>query len=43
MSTLSLVYAVLFYAAAAVCAGGLVAKIAGYARTPAPLKKPLVW
>lgn len=40
MSTLSLVYAVLFYAAAAVCAGGLVAKIAGYARTPAPLKIP---
>ncbi|MBS0591905.1 MAG: respiratory nitrate reductase subunit gamma [Proteobacteria bacterium] len=40
MSTLSLVYAVLLYAAAAVCAGGLVAKIAGYARTPAPLKIP---
>ncbi len=40
MSTLSLVYAVLFYAAAAVCAGGLALKIAGYARTPAPLKIP---
>ena len=40
MSTLSLVYAALFYAAAALCAGGLALKIAGYARTPAPLKIP---
>ena len=40
MSTLSLVYAALFYVAAAVCVVGLALKIAGYARTPAPLKIP---
>src|SRR5690606_11549244 len=33
-------FAVLFYFAAAVCAVGLVVRIADYARTPAPLKIP---
>jgi nitrate reductase gamma subunit len=35
---LSLVYAILFYAATAVLVIGLARKIAGYWRTPAPLK-----
>jgi nitrate reductase gamma subunit len=40
MSTLSIVYAALFYVATAVFVAGLAVKIAGYARTPAPLKIP---
>lgn len=40
MSTLTLFYAGLFYAAAALLLGGLAYKIAQYARTPAPLKIP---
>ncbi|MCC6608724.1 MAG: respiratory nitrate reductase subunit gamma [Burkholderiales bacterium] len=40
MSALTLVYAGLFYAATAVFVVGLAAKIAGYARTPAPLRIP---
>jgi nitrate reductase gamma subunit len=40
MSALSLAYAVLFYVATAVFVVGLALKIAGYARTPAPLKIP---
>jgi nitrate reductase gamma subunit len=40
MSALTLVYAGLFYAATAILVVGLAAKIAGYARTPAPLRIP---
>ena len=40
MSALTVFFAVLFYFAAAVLAVGLVARIADYARTPAPLKIP---
>ncbi|MBI2311552.1 MAG: respiratory nitrate reductase subunit gamma [Betaproteobacteria bacterium] len=40
MSALTLIYAGLFYAAAALLIGGLGYKIAQYARTPAPLKIP---
>jgi len=40
MSAVSLAFALLFYFAAAVLAVGLVVRIAGYARTPAPLKIP---
>jgi nitrate reductase gamma subunit len=40
MSLLTIGYALMFYAATALLAGGLAWKIAGYARTPAPLKIP---
>jgi nitrate reductase gamma subunit len=40
MSALTLVYAGLFYAATAILVAGVAAKIAGYARTPAPLRIP---
>jgi nitrate reductase gamma subunit len=40
MSALTVAYALLFYAAAAILVLGLVVKIRGYARTPAPLKIP---
>jgi nitrate reductase gamma subunit len=40
MSTLSLIYVVLFYAATLLLVVGLAMKIAQYARTPAPLKIP---
>jgi nitrate reductase gamma subunit len=40
MSTATGFFAVLFYAAAAVLAGGLAYRIRDYARTPAPLKIP---
>lgn len=40
MSTLSLIYVVLFYAATLLMVVGLAMKIAQYARTPAPLKIP---
>ncbi|HEX6017242.1 MAG TPA: respiratory nitrate reductase subunit gamma [Burkholderiaceae bacterium] len=40
MSALTIVYAALFYVAAAVLVVGLAVKIRGYARTPAPLKIP---
>jgi len=40
MSLLTVLYAILFYIAAAVLVGGLVRKIVQYARTPAPLKIP---
>jgi nitrate reductase gamma subunit len=40
MSFLTVVYATLFYFAAAVLLAGLTAKIVQYARTPAPLKIP---
>jgi nitrate reductase gamma subunit len=40
MSTLSLIYVVLFYAATVLLVVGLAGKIAQYARTPAPLKIP---
>ncbi|MCU0972243.1 MAG: respiratory nitrate reductase subunit gamma [Gammaproteobacteria bacterium] len=40
MTASSLLFAALFYAAAAVLVGGLAVRIAGYARTPAPLKIP---
>jgi len=40
MTASSLLFALLFYAAGAVLVGGLAARIAGYARTPAPLKIP---
>jgi len=40
MNAASAAYALLFYAAAAVFAGGLGYRIFGYARTPAPLKIP---
>ncbi len=40
MSALTVVYACLFYAATAVLVAGLAAKVALYARTPAPLKIP---
>ena len=40
MSTLSLIYAILFYAATAVLALGLAMKIKLYATTPTPLKIP---
>jgi nitrate reductase gamma subunit len=40
MSALTLVYAGLFYAATAILVVGVAAKIAGYARTPAPLRIP---
>jgi nitrate reductase gamma subunit len=40
MSAVTFAFAVLFYFAAAVCAAGLVVRIADYARTPAPLKIP---
>lgn len=40
MSALTIVYAALFYLAAAVLVVGLALKIRGYARTPAPLKIP---
>jgi nitrate reductase gamma subunit len=40
MTASSLLFAALLYAAAAVLLGGLAVRIAGYARTPAPLKIP---
>jgi nitrate reductase gamma subunit len=40
VTALSLIYAVLFYAATAVFVGGLALKVRQYARTPAPLKIP---
>ena len=40
MSAISIVFALLFYAATAVLLGGLIARIVDYARTPAPLKIP---
>jgi [DsrC]-trisulfide reductase subunit M len=40
MTFLTIGYALMFYAAAALLLGGLASKIAGYARTPAPLKIP---
>ncbi len=40
MTTASMVFALLFYLAALVFAGGLLVRIAGYARTPAPLRIP---
>ena len=40
MSSASIVFALLFYAATAVLLGGLTARIVDYARTPAPLKIP---
>ena len=40
MSLLTVVYALLFYAATAILAIGLVAKITQYAKTPSPLKIP---
>jgi len=40
MSVLSLVYAALFYIASTIFVVGLVVKIRGYTRTPAPLKIP---
>jgi len=40
VSFVSVLYACLFYAATAVLVAGLAAKIAGYARTPAPLGIP---
>jgi nitrate reductase gamma subunit len=40
VSAASIVFALLFYAATAVLVGGLVWRIADYARTPAPLKIP---
>ena len=40
MSFLTVVYASLFYFAAAVLLAGLIGKIVQYARTPAPLKIP---
>jgi nitrate reductase gamma subunit len=40
MTATSIVYALLFYAAVAVFAGGLAHRIRVYARTPAPLKIP---
>lgn len=40
MSTLSLIYVVLFYAATLLLVLGLIKKITQYARTPAPLKIP---
>jgi len=40
MSLASLLFALLFYVAAAVLVGGVAYRIVGYARTPAPLKIP---
>jgi [DsrC]-trisulfide reductase subunit M len=40
MSAPTILFAVLFYVATIVLVGGLVARIAAYARTPAPLKIP---
>ncbi|HTT12390.1 MAG TPA: respiratory nitrate reductase subunit gamma [Burkholderiaceae bacterium] len=40
MTPATVAFALLFYAAAAVLLGGLAWRIAGYARTPAPLKIP---
>ncbi len=40
MSITSIAFALLFYAATVVLVAGLVARIVGYARTPAPLKIP---
>jgi len=40
MSLLTVIYACLFYAAAAIFAAGVAAKVLRYARTPAPLKIP---
>ena len=40
MSTAAVVFAVLFYAAAALLCGGLAFRVWDYARTPAPLKIP---
>ncbi|MCZ7563329.1 MAG: respiratory nitrate reductase subunit gamma [Burkholderiales bacterium] len=40
MSAVTIIYACLFYAATAMLVVGLAAKIAGYARTPAPLTVP---
>jgi nitrate reductase gamma subunit len=40
MSGLAILYAVLFYVATAMLVVGVAVKIAGYARTPAPLKIP---
>jgi nitrate reductase gamma subunit len=40
MSSLTVLYACLFYAATAILVGGLACKIRDYARTPAPLKIP---
>src|SRR5450759_75196 len=41
MTFLTIGYALMFYAATALLAGGLAWKIAGYARTPVPLKIPI--
>ncbi|HSD61157.1 MAG TPA: nitrate reductase, partial [Burkholderiales bacterium] len=40
MSPLTVIFALLFYAATALLAAGLVAKVRQYWRTPAPLKIP---
>ena len=40
MTASSLLFALLFYAAGAILVGGLAVRIAGYARTPAPLRIP---
>ena len=40
MTPMTVVFAVLFYFATAVLAGGLAYRIHDYARTPAPLKIP---
>jgi nitrate reductase gamma subunit len=40
MSAVTVIYACLFYAATAILVIGVAAKIAGYARTPAPLRIP---
>ncbi len=40
MSITSIAFALLFYAATVVLVAGLIARIVGYARTPAPLKIP---
>ena len=40
MSTVTIVFAILFYAATLLLVGGLIVKIRDYARTPAPLKIP---
>ena len=42
MTTATIVFALIFYAAAAVLAGGLVYKIKEYAQTPAPLRIPMM-
>ena len=40
MTAATIVFAIAFYAAAALCVGGLAYKIVDYSRTPAPLKIP---